>query len=83
MSLSVAVLRQSISSYLHDETFQRYAVVSVAIVVVELEIIVKDEGRLHMSRHRYPDGRGARRIRVHNGIRVRIRKVEAVPVEFT
>lgn len=33
-----------------------------------------------MRRHRYPHGRSARGIRVHNGIRIRIRKVEAVPV---
>lgn len=34
-----------------------------------------------MRRHRYPHGRGAGGIRVHNGIRIRIRKVEAVPVD--
>lgn len=33
-----------------------------------------------MRRHRYPHGRGSGGIRVHNGIRIRIRKIEAVPV---
>lgn len=33
-----------------------------------------------MRRHRYPHGRSASGIRVHNGIRIRIRKVKTVPV---
>lgn len=36
-----------------------------------------------MRRHRYPHGRSAGGIRVHNGIRIRIRKVKAVPVAKT
>lgn len=33
-----------------------------------------------MRRHRYPHGRSTGGIRIHNGIRIRIRKVKAVPV---
>lgn len=33
-----------------------------------------------MRRHCYPHGRSTGGIRVHNGIRIRIRKVKAVPV---
>lgn len=35
-----------------------------------------------MSWHGYPHGRSACRIRVHDCVRVRIREVEAVPVQF-
>lgn len=34
-----------------------------------------------MRRHRYPHGRSTGGIRVHNGICIRIRKVQTVPVD--
>jgi hypothetical protein len=37
--------------YLHNEAFERYALKIVSVLVVELEVVVEDERRLHVHRH--------------------------------
>ncbi len=37
--------------YLHYETLERYALKIVGVLVVELEVVVEDERRLHVHRH--------------------------------
>ena len=35
---------ETLSIYLHDKTLERHAVVAVAVIVVKLEIVMKDKG---------------------------------------
>lgn len=67
--------------YLHDKSFKRYAVVAVSVAVVKFKIVMEYERRLHVSRHCYSDCSSPCGIRVHNGLRICVRKVQPVPGE--
>jgi hypothetical protein len=46
-------------TYLHDEAFERDSLKVVRVLVVELEVVVEDEGGLHVDRHLQPHRGGS------------------------
>ena len=47
------------NTYLHDESFQGDPFVVVGVIVVELEVVVEDEGGLHVEGHLQPHRAGS------------------------
>ena len=44
-------MNHSLSTYLHDESFERDPLIVISVIVVEFEVIMKYQCRLHIKGH--------------------------------